>query len=174
MKYNLGQLSVINEASMKNTNILIHNQSGKIAIIKIFHETMSINETSGDNPTTVRRWIPSSDLNDKYVQQSSVAINGKYIFDNHHIDYLLSNDISPHNNVYTYHANVNDLKEITEWISPFFNNRFSLITDNNYTYAIQEDLPYNFNSDIFDFKEGDRRVLIKYVTHLNIVHRPLR
>jgi hypothetical protein len=154
--------------------MIIHNQSGKVAIVKVFHETMSISETSGENPTSVRRWVTSSCLNERCVEPSTIAINGKYIFDNNHIDYFLSNDTHPHNNVYTYHANVNDLKEITEWISPFFNNRFVLVTDNNYTYAIQDDLPYNFNSDVFDFKEGDRRILIKYVILINLVCYTIR
>jgi hypothetical protein len=161
---------VLNEARMKNDNMLIHHSSGKVAIIKIFHERMSVTQTEGPNPSLIRRWTCSDDLNEMRIQQSTIAINGKYIFDNHHIDYFLTNDTQPHPNVYVYHPNVSDLKEITEWISSYYNNRFVLVTDNMYTYVLQDDLPYNFNSDIHDYKEGDRRILIKYVILLNIVY----
>jgi hypothetical protein len=103
------------------------------------------------------------DLNKTYVESSVIAIDDKYIFDSEHIEYLIDGEFLPPATVRVYNPNVSDMKEITQWMAPYFENGFVLVTDNNYTFAIQDDLPYNFNSDAYEFKEGDRRLMIKYV-----------
>jgi hypothetical protein len=125
-----------------------------------------INET---NATRSERWIQSTDLNITNIENSIIAINNNYIFDVEHIEFLVNGDFLQNTNVRIYHPNLNDMKEITEWLTPYFNDRFVLVTDNNYIYAIQYDLPYNFNSDVYDFKEGDRRLKIKYVIQFYLV-----
>jgi hypothetical protein len=169
-----GNLSVKEEASIANSCVRIKHTYGKVALIKIFHETFSVQtETNESGETTyIKKWSSKIVNTHSYsVRNSQLSIADKFLFDPKHIDDVItSSDYyymeNMNDNIHTHIPKDTELKEMCEWIRPTFNGPFESVTDHGgFVYALHgsRDSSMPFEPCTYDFKEGDERLIIKYV-----------
>ena len=166
---NTGEICVRKEAAFRNSNIIITQPKGKIVLIKINHEYMSVQDNVNDqdnhdnNRHTLKNWCLGQDLS-TYVDNSVVSLNNKFVFDSSLLESFTSDFIEE-----TYIPKEYDLPFVAEWIKPFYNGRYSLITFHDQIYVLQGEVNQVFNPLEHTFLQNDRRLVIKYVLLINLV-----
>jgi hypothetical protein len=179
-----GKVSVKDEASIENSIIRIKNIEGKVALIKIFHEylTIDITRDSDGHEIINKKWVSKSNIipSNYSIRKANLYISDRYNFDTVLLDHIITSPDNHYmnNDIQTHIPKENEFKEIQEWLRPGIDGHFIMETDSQgYIYAVQThqhnqnpaSTTYfvdHFNPINYHFREKDERLIIKYVSVL--------